>query len=285
MVFKEAEKEALFQKNGFIVLPLISKVEAEELLRFYLMNPNKKAKNFHVTHFSEDSNYKKDVHNKIVDTFAKSLKEILYEYTLLLGNFMVKETGKDSILPLHADWTFVDEQKYQSIGIWCPLVDTNKTNGWLGVVPFSHELKVNKRGNGLSTPFFDFNNYITKKYGKYLRVNAGEAVIFDHRLLHFSAPNVSDDIRVALNIAAVPKDASILHYAVFNNSTQVQQFDVSGSDFFFEYDHLDGPNKKNLVKTFELHVVPYTKSYLNGILDKRSLTERIKSFFLNEYSA
>ena len=65
-VFKDPTIEKLFQKNGFVVLPLLSKLEVEELLAFYEANPNDVTAGFHATHFSKNRPYKKEFINKLL---------------------------------------------------------------------------------------------------------------------------------------------------------------------------------------------------------------------------
>jgi hypothetical protein len=278
-VFKDPTIEKLFQKNGFVVLPLLSKLEVEELLAFYEANPNDVTAGFHATHFSKNRPYKKRVHQQIIATFESGLSKLLSEYNLIFANFMVKETGDNSLMPLHADWTYVDEKQFQSLGIWCPLIDTNEYNGRLGVVPFSHHLKANNRGPKIPSPFVDHNDYIIEQHGTLLNVDAGSVVIYDHRLLHFSPANFSNTKRVSVNITATPTHAEVAHYAYFENTNTINKYNVSGSDFFLEYDHFEEPDFGKAIATFEVHIEPFDLNYIEGVLRPKRFFTTLKSFF------
>lgn len=267
-VFKENWQEKQFQKYGYTIVKLLEIKEINNLSVFYNENKKDGTENFHSTHFSKDRNYKRNVHEKIVGVFESSLKNILIDYNLLFANFMVKEIGENSIMPLHADWTYVDEEQFQSIGIWCPLTDTNEKNGMLGVVPFSHLLKKNKRGPKIPSPFNEFNQYIIDNYGKLLPIKAGEAVIYNHRTLHFSPPNLSNNTRVAVNIVATPAEATLFHYASFEQNEEIECFKPKNSDFYIEYDHFEKPDNN-------LHSVLIANE--NRILTKYEIDKILKN--------
>jgi hypothetical protein len=277
-VFKDKKIELKFQQSGFVVLPLLNSTEINQLIDFYNNNPNSNSGQFHSTHFSKNRAYKRKVQQTIFSIFELHLKNLLLDYQLIFGNFMVKESGENSTMPLHADWTYVDENRFQSLGIWCPLVDTNAENGMLGVVPNSHQLKKNNRGPKIPSPFHDYNQYIIDNFGKLLPMKAGEVVIYDHRLLHFSPPNLSQKTRTAINIVASPKEAELFHYAVIKDPEIVEVFEVTNTDFFLEYDHFEQPDLISASKNLKLDVEKYTLDYLQSILKKKSLIELFLNF-------
>lgn len=283
-VFKDSIIEKSFQKDGYVVLPLLSRSEVKTLLDFYDANPNEVNDGFHATHFSKNRPYKKLVHQKIIATYEVGLTNLLNNYNLLFANFMVKETGNNSVMPLHADWTYVDEKQFQSLGIWSPLIDTNEQNGMLGVVPSSHKLKMNNRGPKIISPFLQNNDYIINNYGKLLKVDAGSVVIYDHRLLHYSPANLSIQKRVSLNISAVPNGVEIAHYSYFENPNKVYKYEVLGTDFFLEYNHFEEPDNGKILEEYELNIVPFEKKYLDSVLSSKSLIYKIKSMFKLNYS-
>lgn len=283
-VFKDPKIEMLFQKNGFVVMPLLTQKEADELLRYYDSNPITNIEGFHATHFSKNRAYKKEVNQQIISAFKMGLSQLLNDYNLVFANFMVKEVGVNSAMPLHSDWTYVDENKHQSLGIWSPLVDTNLENGMLGVVPFSHRLKKNNRGPKIPSPFLNHNEYIINTYGVLLKVKAGNVVIYDHRLLHFSPANLSNSKRVSINIAAAPKGIEIVHYAFFEEKKQIYKYEVSSNDFFIRYNHFQEPDDGKVLDTLDLNLVPFEKTYIDEVLKSKTLLDKLKIIFLKNKS-
>ena len=45
------------------------------------------------------------------------------------GTFMVKSHLDSEMLPLHQDWSVVEEGQYSTLFVWCPLVDVSVRNG------------------------------------------------------------------------------------------------------------------------------------------------------------
>jgi hypothetical protein len=60
-------------------------------------------------------------------------------------------------------------------------------------------------------------------------MKAGDAIIYDHRLIHGSPPNLSNKVRLAINMVYIAKESMPVHY-VFKNS-EVKMFEVN-KDFF-----------------------------------------------------
>lgn len=278
MVFKSIQLEKKFQREGYLVLPLLSDQEVATLKDFFQEQYKVDFSGFHSTHFLKDSSLKAEVHHKITSVLEPHLQEYLLDYQPLFGNFMVKSIGENSRMPLHADWTYVDEEKFQSLGVWCPLVDTNQENGLLGVVPKSHLLKKNYRGPKIPTPFHDHNEYIIEHFGKLLKMNAGEVVIYDHRTLHFSPANKSKEVRPALNLVMVPAKAQLYHYLNKEHFPKIEKYEVKGSHFYFNYTHFEAPNADFLLGEIQDDWQPFSSEYLGKKL-KKSKLEWFKKLF------
>lgn len=278
-VFRDSAIEKSFQKNGYVVLPLLSKIEVKSLLDFYEANPNDVKEGFHATHFSKNRPYKKIVQQEILAAYQMGLHNLLNNYQLLFANFMVKEIGNNSVMPLHADWTYVDEKQFQSLGIWSPLIDTNEQNGMLGVIPSSHKFIENNRGPKITSPFVQLNDYIINKYGKLLKVDAGSVVIYDHRLLHYSNANLSDNKRVSVNISAAPLGVEIAHYSYFEEPNKVYKYEVLKSDFFLEYNHFEEPDNGKILEIYDLNIIPFEKKYIDQVLDSKNFFQKLKEIF------
>lgn len=278
-IFLDTKLNANFNKFGYVKINLLDSFDVNSLLRFYFENPNNFNQGFHSTHFSKNRDYKRMVQEKILSTFVAPTKNYLTNYELNFGNFMVKESGERSMMPLHADWTYVDENKSVSLGIWCPLTDTNEKNGMLGVVPFSHNFEHNFRGPKIPSPFHDFNQYIIDNYGELIPVKAGEAIIYNHKTLHFSPENNSKETRVAINIVATPKEAPILHYANIND--EIRKYKVKNNDFFVEYDHFETPDYNDFEIINTQNTLIINQSIIDKTLSKKNkcLLQKIKDFF------
>lgn len=275
MIFKDSRLDKKLSAEGYVVLDLLDKQEANELKEFFDKHYSVELKGFHSTHFLADRPLKQQVHEKIVKVMEAKLQSYLPKYKALFGNFMVKGVGEQSRMPLHADWTYVDEKSLISLGVWCPLVDTNEANGMLGVVPRSHRLRMNLRGPQIPVAFPNHFDYIIDNYGRFVPMRVGQVLVYDHRLLHYSNANRSEAIRPAINLVMVPVNENIYHYTNLGNYPSIRKYKAESSDFFIHYEHFQEPDSQCFVEELNGEVQAYTQEHIDEVLQTTWL-ENIK---------
>lgn len=231
-----------YQRDGYAVIPLAGRNETDRLSVLHERTSQHGSKGFHTTHFSDDRVLKRTVHEGICEVLAPLLAPVLNDYTPVFGNFMVKEADGDSPVPMHADWTYVDEHRHIGVSVWLPLVDADERNGCLCVIPGSHRLSHHIRGPRIPQWDVPCNFELIDALGKTLPLRAGEAVVYDHRLLHYSDTNMSGAARPAVNLSLVPKGVPMFHYAIPEGETEIHAFAVEHPDFFVEYDNFQMPD-------------------------------------------
>ena len=135
----------------------------------------------------------------------RALDGVLVDRVPFMSAFLLKRPGSDQ-LPAHIDWRMVDSPDTVTHGCWVPLEDTSPEHGALGVVPGSHLLVDFDRTP--EDPGHEWTEDLMAAGAErlVLDVPAGHAVIYDHRLIHFSETNESARIRVAVNTAVAPRD-------------------------------------------------------------------------------
>lgn len=240
--FKDSKLQQDFSKNGYVIIPCV--ITAEDIAQIqdtYNRFEQEIVEPFHTSHFSKDIRYKEVVHDTVSTVVFRKMEPFLCEYKPVFGNFMVKHGNVDNFLQMHADWTYVDEPKFRSVSAWISLVDTNKANGCFGVIEGSQAFMNTVRGPGIQQNNFKRDRIWVKKYGKLLPVKAGDAIVFDHALLHFSPPNTTPQTRLALNLSMVPSAADVIHYCIPEGETQIEKYEVHNNDFFLQYDNWQRP--------------------------------------------
>lgn len=230
--FRDDALQKEFEEKGYVLLPFLNGDEVDYLREQYTCLQHDLGKGFHASMHSKNIDYRRKVNQIISAIFTPKAQQILLNYRPLVANYTVKEPGQASFFDFHLDWNMVDETLYRSITIWCPLTDTNAENGNLWILEASHTLGNSYRcGPGLEL-FFEHPDELQKmKYEKKaLPMKAGQAIIYDHKLFHGSPPNMSRDIRIAINQAMCPAEAPAMHYASVDNG-DIQAFEVD-DDFF-----------------------------------------------------
>jgi hypothetical protein len=228
------------EQAGFAVIPsFISPEQGNELQEFFFNNLS--ASNvdvpFFTTHWSNNNDYRKSVNSFVTNNVKPNLDKYFSDYKCLFGYYLFKKPSQAGGVFMHKDWTLIDEERFVGYTIWIPLVDITSKNGCFEVVPGSH-LNSLPRGSNLPQEYPE----VTEKDFKPLPVHAGDAIIFDHRLLHSSPPNLSDTDRLSVGLIIVPESAVPIHYFYQPETGETRKYEV-GDDFlvksFYDYKKLE----------------------------------------------
>lgn len=230
--FKDKEQQASFVKNGYIVVPFLSESEIQQLTEVLHANFPTIPEGFYSTSFSTDEMAKQTIKLAIENVFDEKVKAIAEPFKKLGSCFLTKFPGKAGEMPIHQDWTVVDERKFQSVTIWVPLCDVNKQNGAMQVIPGSHNYSDALRSPSIPDPLDQIENHLRKDLVD-IPMKAGQALIFSQALMHASPPNNSNRIREVITYGFIPADAELFfHY--LNPNGRIEKYKVPDS-FFSDY--------------------------------------------------
>lgn len=233
-VFTDKTLNENFIKNGFIKVKLLTKNEIEEVKRqlneFYL-NRATLSETLSVSLWSNDYELKLFADNLIKQTLLNKLNLLLNDYEAIWGDIIIKQPHIFKTFELHQDWTFVDEEQFMSVNVWCPLQDVNYWNGGLQVVPKSHLILDKIRGLNITPSYNKIGNSIKSKYAVNVKAEMGEAILFSHALLHASPPNRTLKKRMVIGLNLKPKVAPITHYLLNKKNETIEKYNVQ-PDYF-----------------------------------------------------
>jgi hypothetical protein len=211
MLFKSKNIEKTFRKQGYIIIPdFLNNNDIDQLTTLY--------NSLQIEHLEGIYTNIKDrdvVLNEKIDLFLKaifqpSLERHFTNFSADGGVFIIKGTGEKSESTLHQDWNIVDEKKYISCCVWCPLVDVDESNGCLQIIPKSNNWFNSIRSLNMSPLFMGFNK--VNKQLLSVPVKKGNAVVFAHNVFHGSKPNYTNVIRPVATVSVISKDATPVHY-------------------------------------------------------------------------
>ncbi|WP_375492448.1 phytanoyl-CoA dioxygenase family protein [uncultured Nostoc sp.] len=256
-VFLKAENQREFETKGYSTMPMLSSQEVNLVLsELQLMKPDNnfnaesssEQPSYHLTDFDSNIEYKIKAKQLITSILEPHLKNIFDNYKIITTNFIIKPPGKGKF-PVHQDWTFVlDRKNSTSLTLWCPLVDTNEENGTLQVVEGSHKIVPDIVTSTVDFDCKNFEDEIVEKHGKIICLQAGECLVFDHSLLHFSDDNHTDQPRYVMQAILVPSEIDPVFY-YFDVNEPKKGFEVfqTEPDFFVFQDFFKRPsNLKSL---------------------------------------
>ena len=223
-VFKADTHERSFRRDGYVVVDLFTDGAIAELWAFYSeafaskreVVPYARDLPYYISIFDADGDHKREADARISRQVEPGLGDLLVDYEVFYSNYMIKFPG-DGQIEAHQDFNFVDESRHTAFNLWCPLVDTDLGNGGLCVIPGSHNVFRTQRGPNIPKALTQYNDRL-KRYARWLPLVKGQAVIFDHKLIHYSPPNSTGQARVAVQSVLKPREAEAIH-CVFDPPT------------------------------------------------------------------
>lgn len=245
-ILKNPLLDKKLRAEGFVKVQVLNRAQVVECAQLYAeFSDHAPTSGFHTSNWIKNQDYRNAVHNRIGDVVHESLRGLFNEYRCIYRYFLVKLPRPDSEFKLHQDWSLVDESQWTGATVWIPLVDTNLRNGAFQVVPRSHRFGTGIRGRNIKAPYLEIRDELEKQYCIPVNCKAGEAIIFDHRLMHFSAPNMTDLPRVAIGATFVPNNAALVRYWK-NEAGEVMCANVP--DDFLIIDHMDEQELDRLIR-------------------------------------
>ena len=136
---------------------------------------------FHSTSFINDTELKQKINREVEILYGSKVDSTFHHIKKLGNSFLTKPSGAGGRMPVHQDWTVVDEDKFCSVTIWVPLQDVNENNGAMKVLPGSHRFSKTLRAPTLPNEFNGISDLVLEKM-KSLPMKAGEALFL---ITHF----------------------------------------------------------------------------------------------------
>lgn len=229
----------LLAQQGYVIFDFL---EPDAITRlkdyFYQHHPDSPDKFYASAHVS-DTDFRKAMNAEIQSVFQPYLDQYLNKLQALGGSFIAKPKGNRGILPPHADWNISDEREFRSFNLWVPLVDTSPENGAVYILPDSHRWFDSFRGPGIPNCFQPVINEIWDHMVP-LNMKAGQALLYDHRLVHGSPQNQTDTLRLACVYGIIPAGAEMRYYRQEGPLLNSYRSNV---DFFLLGDPETGPGE------------------------------------------
>jgi len=263
-IFADAGRQAQFDRDGFVTLPLFDAAQVARLLALYEST---------VAGDRKVDLYESSRHNTLEKNAAINLaiREVLADAALGLfgdhdlfgGTFMVKVPEASTVLALHQDWSIVDEDRYQTVFIWCPLVKVGPDNGGLFALPGSHRWFGNYRSGSMPSlrivPTGPLKDGVVD-----IHLAAGQAIIYSDRLFHGSYANTTSTPRIVVTGRVNERGSQLVYYHRTDEQT-VAIVKASPEFYLKEIDSLAKgrlPEGYEVLRTFAYTYRPITEQDL-----------------------
>lgn len=235
--FADPALASSFETDGFAVVPLLDSATVSavlDVLDDLGPAPGDPRIGFFPGINSTSGDWKRAVLERVRPLVDGPLAELLPGACIYFASFLAKWPDPDGEFPPHQDPTMVtDEHERPGITAWVPLHDLTADaarRGALRVLPGSHRLPTGDRsGVRRYNPeaFVGLDRAELERRSDLLAVRAGEAVLLDHRVVHWSGPNLDERPRWVLGVSMRPIGSGNVHVGIDGDLVEVHAVDDS----------------------------------------------------------
>ena len=214
-----------YAENGYVVINNIVTDDVIKIIKnaFSILRNHKSY--YEVDGFITSANYGFEIQQQIHHELSAVNRVILPKifdieniYHNLLNVLVIKYNIDKKDFFAHQDIPLVEESEAPTTYAWIPTTDINEKNGALLVLPKSHKCfrwqRIHDQNN---SPLREIRNNLLE-YMIPIYLNKGDLILFDNSLIHASAPNITNEVRVAMNTGIAPKYSPLIHYQKIQKS-------------------------------------------------------------------
>lgn len=243
-VMNDPHLQKQFDRDGFARLALLGREEVDALrteLRAlrpddgFASDERRTGASYHCSFLDSSHAYRRQVSELLRRVFGPHVERLLAGYDILNCNLYVKPPGAGEFT-IHQNWPAAELEE-TTVTIWCPLVDTSRKNGAIQLVPGSQKLFPHIETPGAPPYFTGFVDKLKRRHLEPVPTRAGDGIIFDDSLLHWSAANESDEPRVAIQLICIPRSVTPILFI----PSGVDRFEKIAADSEFYLTH-DAPD-------------------------------------------
>ncbi|HWB64698.1 MAG TPA: phytanoyl-CoA dioxygenase family protein [Chitinophagales bacterium] len=256
-IFYDKDLQREFDRQGYVVVNLFGDDEAQKFLELYDSvegakgTANTNLNTYELSFFENDAASKKRKFERVYAYMQPYLDKVLVRYKPIIINLFNKHHGSGEV-PIHQNWTFVDEDNYTSVSVWCPLQNVSRENGTLEVVPGTHKVICGYRGPSIPWVFDELNDTLKEKYMVPMELKPGQVAVIDDSVIHYSGVNQKTGERKAVQLIMKPIEATTIHcFKNADNPALVNVIDVD-DDFFFDFNMWETPLSGRNLRTIQV---------------------------------
>lgn len=217
-IFRNSALNEAFENDGYVDFPFLDSSQIAAVMELVKrLNQESNASlaevdsSYRLSFFNPNAEMRTRINDEITAVIQPLVDELIIDFSTTIVNIFDKEPGS-GMVPLHQNWTFVDEDKFRSLTLWVPLINTTRRNGTLEVVKGSHGVLTKYRSASIPWVFQDIIDPIIEKYSDPINLELGQAAMIDDSIIHYSSDNNSDQSRIIFQLLMGPKEATTIHY-------------------------------------------------------------------------
>jgi hypothetical protein len=208
----DQRKRAEVLDKGYTVVPFLDPADIQALLNLHADTQTNIPYDFYVSAL-DPYGLRRRIYEGISAILNPRLQRIASGYGIFLASFVTKKanstTGK---LQPHQDYSLVDQSKDIVLNVWVPLCDVDIHNGCMRMVDYSQRFDHICATSHNPSVYSDLIPELEADYLTTIPMKAGEALIFDARVLHATGENETSKERPAVLFSLVPSHVQPLLY-------------------------------------------------------------------------
>lgn len=207
--FLNADAQKLFAQNGFVKLQMFTpqhlKAIQEVFSKYIDIN---KVEGVYDSMANETPETNTRIHKELENILRTAFQQHFDNYQLICSVFFVKNKSEASKVSIHVDPSLTSSD-YNHFGIWIPLVSIDKKMGGFYLLKNSQKLLPRYYHPDMPAPFLEISSSVEPLMEEVL-FKAGEVLIFDNSIAHYTGPNVSKQPRIALIVKIIDANAPLV---------------------------------------------------------------------------
>lgn len=234
-VFQDDILQKHFEENGYCIVQALTADDIKQLEQIYYANKVDEQPSIELSIKNKDLTVSRRIEDLTAAIVAHRLSSYLLDYKMIYSGFVTKIPGRHNMSKLHQDPTFVDEAVMKAVNVWCPLVDVDDKNGAIWIVKHSNKFFPGYRGYTVNQ--FDYSDVfeeVMNRFGTLVKMKAGEVLVYDTSLFHYSRHNTTDKIRIACATIMIPAEATPIYYHHNRELSTLDVYEID-KDFLLQY--------------------------------------------------
>jgi|APTNR8051073442_1049403.scaffolds.fasta_scaffold30552_2 hypothetical protein len=217
-IFKDVNVGKKLEQSGWALLDFCNQETIEVLeKKFTELLPLFNEMPLIITLLHQHRTVTQQVHNTILSELRADFNRHFRSYKVPIAHFFVK-TKNSPHIGLHQDPMITDQAIQPSYGLWIPLIDTDENNGALAVLDGSHRWFHPFQADTVPMSIGEIWKRLIPEC-TILSLKKGQAVLMDNRLVHYSYPVLTNEIRPAAVIKLTHIDNT--YYTLYQNNESI----------------------------------------------------------------
>lgn len=221
------------QQEGYAVVSFLDTNAVDQLRTYYHEHAAANVTQGRYTSLEHETPEKRrEAHSSIVEIISPFVSRVFQDYKIPIAQFFVKQSHSAGDIDYHTDTSLLINQHIESnYAIWIPLQSVNEQNGALQMVPGSHLWY-----SGIMAGHWPFSAYTQALAKLAVTINcvAGEAIIFDTRIIHSSTFNTTSNQRVAVVVRLVHEASQLYSFNYQPGTEPCIELFAEPDDFYLQ---------------------------------------------------